>query len=161
MEYYEQETGYTCGNACFRMVLSDQGLPDMTEEQLVEIMETKPESGTHYNDMVKVAEKFGLQCVYGEHGTLKQIDDLTKEGWTVILAYSVDVPHFAVYVENNGNHLFLNDPTFGMDMSYLISKFDRKWLVDVSMYRKAIAEMDLKLDPSLNTDHWFVAYKKK
>lgn len=161
MEYFKQKTGYSCGAACFRMVLSGLGLSDVEEDKLVELMGTVPESGTHYDDMVRVSEKFGLLCTHGENGTIEQIDQLTKDGWVVVLAYSVDVPHYAVYMGNNGNHLFLNDPFFGEDLSYLISKFKNKWLIDVSLYKVAIAEMDLKLDKSLNTYHWFVAYKKK
>lgn len=160
MKYFKQEENYRCGNACFRMVLSQLGLEDVSESDLEVLMNTKWNSGTHYNDMIGVAEKFGLQCVHGENGTIEQIDQLTKDGRVVVLAYSVDVPHYAVYMENNGNHLFLHDPTFGEYHSYLISKFERKWLVDVSLYKVAMAEMYLKLDESLNTYHWFVAYKK-
>lgn len=161
MKYFKQETAYTCGCACFRMVLSEFDLPVPSEEEMISILGTIPESGTHYDSLVKVAEKYGLKCQYGEFGIIEHLDTLITDGWSIIIAYSVDVPHFSIYSGSNGNHLFLKDPYFGERVPHLISKFVRShWLVDISLYKVAIAEMDLKLDSSLNTTRWWVAYKK-
>ncbi len=162
MKYYKQEKNYTCGVACLRMVFSAQGLLDIDEDTLEEMVGCLPESGTHYDSMVSIAEKVGLDCIHKEGGTIKEIDELTKQGWSVVVAYSVDVPHFAVYESCNDNHLFLCDPFFGEHQAHLKSKFERAiWGIDVSKYRYAIAEMDLKLDKSLDTKCWYVAYKQK
>ena len=161
MGYFKQQKGYTCGCACFRIALSDLDLPVPSEEELEYLMGCVPESGTHYDSMVSIADKYDLKCQYGEHGTIEHLDQLVADGWVVIVAYSVDVPHFSVYSGSNGNHLFLKDPFFGERVPHLISKFVRsQWLVDVSLYKVAIAEMYLELDPSLNTTKWWVAYKK-
>jgi len=162
MKYYKQEKNYTCGVACLRMVLSAQGLPDIDEDTLEEMIECVPESGTHYKSMVSFADKFDLDCISHEGGTVEEIDELTKQGWSVVVAYSVDVPHFALYEKCNDNHLFLCDPFFGEHVAHLKKKFARVlWQIDVSRYKFAIAEMDLKLDKSLDTKCWYVAYKQK
>lgn len=161
MKYFKQEKGYTCGCACFRMAISEFGILDVGEEKLEELMKSLPESGTHYDSMVDVAKEFGLQCKHGQNGTIEELDELVNNGWVVVIAYSVDVPHFSVYMGSNGNHLFLKDPFFGERIPHLISKFVRsQWLVDVSLYKVAIAEMYLDLPPTLNTTRWWVAYKK-
>lgn len=159
MKYFKQSQSHTCGVACFRMVLSDQGLPDMDEDTLSELMGTTYESGTHYDSMVKSADVFGLKCLYGE-GTLSKLDELTKDGWTVVVAYSVDVPHYSLYMKQDSGQVFLCDPFFGEKVCYPVGKFMKKWKVDVSMYKLAVAEMGLILDKSLDTYHWYVAYKK-
>lgn len=161
MKYFKQVKGYTCGCACFRMAMNEFNLPDISEEELEYLMKSLPESGTHYDSMVNIAKNYGLQCQSGQNGTLEYLDSLLSDGWVVVLAYSVDVPHYAIYLGNNGNHLFLKDPYFGEKQPHLISKFVRsQWLVDVSLYKVAIAEMYLELPPSLNTNKWWVAYKK-
>lgn len=160
MKYFKQEKGYTCGCACFRMVLSHLNIVVPSEEELEEQMGCIPESGTHYNNMIDIAKKYGLQCQYGQHGSLDYLDSLIENGWSIVVAFSCDVPHYAVYSGNNGNHVFLSDPTFGEKTAHLIRKFvNSHWLIDVSLYKVAIAEMDLELDPTLNTDKWWIAYK--
>ena len=161
MEYVKQDKNYTCANACFRMVLSAQGLPDVEESVLEGMMGTLPECGTGYQGMVDAAHQFCLECVYGENGTVELIDNLTRSGWTVVVALSVDVPHYAVYQENNGNHLFLADPFFGESVPHLINKFKRAtWLVDTHRYTRAVKESNLKFGNNINTKGWYVAYKK-
>lgn len=162
MKYFKQEQYYTCGVACFRMVMSAQGLPDIDEMTLEEIMGTSYKSGTHYDLMVKAAEKFDLDCISSEGGTIELIDLLTQQGWTVVLAYSVDVPHYAVYLGKHDGQIFLGDPTFGERYAIPQGKFERAyWQIDVSKYKVAIAELDLDLDKGSDSKQWYIAYKKK
>ena len=162
MKYFKQEKSYTCGVACFRMVMSAQGLPDIDEMTLEKIMGTTYKSGTHYNLMIKAAEKFDLDCISSENGTIELVDMLTQQGWTVILAHGVDLPHYAVYLDKHDGQIFLNDPIFGEKHSIQQSKFERAyWQIDVSKYKVVIAEMDLKLDKGSDSKQWYIAYKKK
>jgi predicted double-glycine peptidase len=149
--YFAQETNYTCGNACFRMVLNHLGLEDVPEETLIMQMKTTEHSGTHYDFLIDIADKYNLDCISKENSSLEEIDNLTKNGWCVIIGYTLDIPHAAVYLGNNGNHLFLNDPFLGEEQSHLIAKFVRaKWYFDTELYN----EKDIKYK-------WFVAYNNK
>lgn len=151
MKYFCQKTDYTCGNACFRMVLNHLGLEDVPEETLVKEMNTSMCHGTHYSSMIDIAKKYNLDYICKENSSLEEIDNLTKDGWCVVIGYTCDIPHLAIYLSNNKNHLFLNDPFFGEDVAHLISKFVRtKWYFDTELY-----------DETGIKNKWFIAYKNR
>jgi predicted double-glycine peptidase len=161
MQYFKQEKDYTCGVACFRMVMSAQGLPDVDEDTLETIMGTTWDSGTSYDKMVAAGKKFGLSCVHGQGVTLDFVDKLSKSGWTVVLAYSLDVPHYSVYTKLDSGQVFLCDPHLGEKVTFPIHKFERAlWAVELSRYKCAIADFDLKFDLGDESKCWYVAYKK-
>lgn len=164
MKYFKQETFYTCGCACFRMVLSHFFDVVPSESKLEKEMHTAPENtGTSYEDMNSIGDKYGLQTKQGENGKLAELDKLVEDGWVVILGISLDVPHFVVYLENNGNHIFLNDPFRGERSNFLVSKFLRNhWEVNDQKYRMLKFDYpDLVFDPEMNTKGWWLAYKLK
>jgi len=157
--YYKQDTYYNCGPACIRTVLGGLGLEVPSEEDLSKIMSTSDEHGTSYDDMRDVANKFNLKVKQGEQGTLDDLDELIKDGWIPIVAYSLDVPHFSVYLGNNGNHAFFHDPFRGPRSNFLKKKFDRRWLVDKSLYTRYIKEFDVEFPDWIETVGWWIAYK--
>ena len=155
-----QEKNHTCGCACFRTVLNSFGLNDVDENDLIPIMNTNTESGTHYNSMVEVGSKFNLQVQTGNNGTLDILDNLINDGWIVIICYSIDSPHYSVYMGNNGKHLFLYDPDVDKKISYPVKNFvNSNWKVDIKLFEKLIKDYDLKLNTSHNSEKWWVAYK--
>lgn len=158
---YPQEQYYTCGCATFRTALNSFGLKDVDESELETIIGTTYKSGTHYDLMVEAASKFGLKVKSGSKGTLKELDDLLDDGWVVIVCFTIEGPHYSVYMGQNGSHLFLYDPDADKKVSHPIRKFVKSyWKVDISQFKLLIAEYDLKLDERFNSDRWWVAYKK-
>lgn len=161
MQYFKQEKDYTCGCACFRMVLSAQGLPDVDEQTLEETMGTTWESGTSYDKMVAAGDKFSLTTLHGQRVTLDFVDQLAKGGWTVVLAYSLDVPHYSLFTKLDSGQVFLCDPHLGEKVTFPTHKFERVlWSIELSKYKSAIADLDLKFDSSDESKCWYVAYKK-
>ena len=164
MKYYQQEKFYTCGCACFRMMLSHFNIEVPSEEFLEEKLNTAIENtGTHYNDLINTGREYGLEVIEGEKASIQQIDQLTKDGWVVILGISLDVPHFVIYLDNNGNHIFFNDPFRGERSSFQIKKFLRNnWTINRDKYKLVELEYpDLKFDAEMNRDKYFMAFKKK
>lgn len=158
---FPQEQYYTCGCATFRAAINSLGLKDVDESDLEVIMGTTYQSGTHYDLMVEAASKFGLQQKSGHKGTLKELDDLLDDGWVVIICYTIGGPHYSVYLGNNGNHLFLFDPDSDKKTSYPIKKFVKNnWKVDLNEFKLLIAEYNLVMDETFNSDKWWIAYKK-
>ena len=158
-----QEQYYTCGCASFRTVINTLGLPDVEEMELEKLLGTTHRLGTHYDNMIKVASKFDLDVKSDSNSTIKDLDDLIANDWVVVIVYSIDVPHYSVYLGNNNNHLFLYDPDTNVKTSYQIKKFVRNyWKVDVRKLSLVIYEWNLDLTPEKdNSNKWFVAYKKK
>lgn len=114
MEHYKQEKDYTCGPAVTRMVMShfDNSVPDESDLELQLL--TTPTSGTDPKNIAKFLRKQGYWTRRSQNATLAEVHSLHQDGWVVVLEVSVDVPHYTVYGGNNGNHLKLMDPYFGV-----------------------------------------------
>ena len=162
MKFYKQHRYYTCGCACVRTALSKFYDDVPTEDDMVVQLNTNDQIGTHYDDLIAIADKYDLKTMYGQHGSIDQVDKLTKDGWVVVMGISLDVPHFVIYVQNNGNHLWYYDPFHDDMVARLIKKFSRsQWLVDHTRYKMAALEYGVDITPDLDTKQWFIAYKKK
>jgi predicted double-glycine peptidase len=158
---YKQKTYYTCGCATIQMVLGYFKMPVPTEEEMVSILNTKPEEGTSYDNLISGAKNFGLHCLYGENGDFDKLNEYIEDGWLPIIAYSLDAPHFSVYLGHNGNHIKLADPFSGQIQHYLLKKFIRnQWKVNEKDYKKIIQEYGLSFSYNLNTVKWWAVFKK-
>lgn len=171
MSYYSQEKNYTCGCACFRMVLSEflgkskipyEIVPD--ELYLEKEMNTSMENtGTHYKDMMRIGRNYGLHVKEGVDGNLDDLDKLREEGWVVVLGISLDVPHFVIYLGNNGNHIFMDDPFRGANSNFQVNKFLRNhWDINHKKYKILETDYpDLVFDPKMNRKGYWIAYRNK
>ena len=161
MIYYKQKTGYTCGTSCCRMILSKFGIEE-SEQTLVSVLETKHNEGTDYDSLVKFADKYNLDVLQGQDDKdINKLQELVDSGWGIILACSLDVPHFSVFLEHNGNHLFLNDPFRGERVAESIKKFKHKWKVHPKDFWWVCQEFGLEFDESKKSDGWWIAFKPK
>ena len=165
MKYYKQEKNYTCGCACFQMVLSRLGINNIPSQDDLELsMNTSlSNTGTHYDDMKRIGLDYGFDVIDGVDGTIDDIDQLTKDGWVVVLGISLDVPHFVVYLDNNGNHIFFNDPFRGERSNFYLKKFLRNnWDINDSKYTMLKYDYpDLVFDPAMNRHKYWIAYRNK
>ena len=165
MHYYKQHKNYTCACACFQMILSRLGFDDIPSQDDLEIsMNTSlANTGTHYDDIIRIGKEYGLDVMDGIDGTIDHIDQLTKDGWVVALGISLDVPHFVVYLDNNGNHIFMDDPFRGQRSSFQIKKFLRNhWDIHHFKYRMLKYDFpDLVFDPAMDRHRYWMAFKKK
>lgn len=123
MNYFEQETHYTCAVACFRMMLDHFGMPVPAEADLAAQLGTNDVVGTHPDALVALGKEYGLCVSSGENGDLDTLQAVVDAGGVVMLMISVDVPHIVVFLGHNGNHVRFNDPYFGEDMSRQIKNF--------------------------------------
>lgn len=167
MKYFEQETGYTCGVACLRMIFSmfmdENSIP--SEETLAEELMTNDRIGTHWENIISVAKKYGFHAQWTENGTIHEIESLKRCGFGIMLAISVDVPHWVVYAGNNGNHVFFNDPFFGENLARTIQKFESdnqiypfyRWRVKASEFTKYLPDYDFS---EVESNKLYVAIKK-
>jgi len=144
MKYIKQEKSHTCGVACVRMTLAAQGLLDVDEDTLEQIMGTSYETGTGYDSMISAADKFGLDQIHGG-GTIDFIEKLTKGGWTVVLAYTIfGAPHYSIFLDCDQDHIYLCDPLFSERVCHRKDTF--MWEI---------------FDIGFETKNWYIAYKIK
>ena len=161
MIYYKQETGYTCGPACCRMILAKFGIEE-TEQVLVRVLEAKYNEGTGYDAMFKFADKYNLNVLQGQDDKdLDKLQQLVNDGWGVIIAYSLDVPHYSIFIGHNGNHLFLMDPFRGERVAEHIKKFKHRWKVHPKDFWLVCQEFGLEFNDEMKSDGWWIAFKKR
>jgi predicted double-glycine peptidase len=79
-----QSTEYSCGAAALQAVLGYWGR-DVGEEDLRELLNTDPESGTYPEDILRVARELGLEAEYRENLTLEEIETSVVRGVPVIV----------------------------------------------------------------------------
>ena len=150
-KHYYQQFYYSSGAACLRMVLSNFHIY-ADEDELIEDLNTTEEGGTSFASLIRCAtRKYGMYCKFGEGGDIELLDHLISTGWSVIVAYTTDQPHYACYLGYNGNHVFLNDPFLGPRHAIVLPKFMRKW---------KIQEKNKNLK-HFNSNGWYVAFQEK
>lgn len=79
-----QSTEYSCGAAALQAVLGYWGR-DVGEEDLRELLNTDPESGTYPEDILRVAQELGFEAEYKENLTLDEIELSVVQGVPVIV----------------------------------------------------------------------------
>lgn len=79
-----QSMEYSCGAAALQAVLGYWGR-DIGEEDLREMLNTNPDSGTYPDDIIRAAQELGLKPEYGENLTLVDIEASVKKGVPVMI----------------------------------------------------------------------------
>lgn len=125
-----QQTSYTCGPASILNVLSLKGERKFSEEELAELCETKLNSGTSNESMVKVIKHAGLEII--EQKTNASVDDIKRNldmNASVIVNYFDPFSgegHYAVVTEYDDQALYLRDCWFGL-LRMSIKSFGPVW----------------------------------
>ncbi|RQW79910.1 MAG: hypothetical protein EHM14_06930 [Methanothrix sp.] len=79
-----QSTEYSCGAAALQAVVGYWGR-DIGEEDMMEMLNTNPESGTYPDDIIRVAQEMGLNATYKENLSLTDLEAYLQEGVPVIV----------------------------------------------------------------------------
>jgi predicted double-glycine peptidase len=164
MIYCEQQKDYTCGCACVRMAISHFEDEVPTELYLEEVLKTLSNKGTHPNQIKQYFLDKGYDVVEENNSSIERVRHFYEKDYVVMLAVSVDVPHFTIYNGDNGNHIFLFDPYFG-EISKLLSKFLSpkniypfyRWRVIAEEFKKYYPEANFDDEESYN---YFLAVRK-
>jgi hypothetical protein len=136
-----------------------------TEQELSLLLETNDKVGTHPHKIAEIAQSMGLAVLHGEDGTIENLTELTDDGFVVLLAISVDVPHWVVFLKANPVHLFVHDPFFGANRSFEIRKFTSekqkfphpRWFINPVELKKYVPEYDFT---EVASNRLWVAFKK-
>lgn len=140
--YVQQGTDYSCGAASLQAVLSYWGT-DVSEEYLMERLNTSPDHGTDAHDIVRVARELGFHA-YMEDGLT--VDDLAasiREGVPVIVGAQAwaeeqgegfrwaddwDHGHYMVVIGVDGDRIYLEDPALKECREVLpVDEFNERW----------------------------------
>lgn len=129
--YFIQEQSWTCGAACFRMILKYFGVKK-SEEQLIKIIGTNKFCGTSHKNLVNSAKLYNFQTIERENGNLKEMKKLLKNGWKIIVEFHpfleriTTQSHYAIVYKIKRKYVWLVDPT-PPNEKFSIEKFEKIW----------------------------------
>lgn len=132
LPFYYQQTDYTCGAACMRMLLAAKGIKK-SETQLARQLKTSKRSGTWAHQFPQVAEKYRLTYIVVRKGTIKELKELSKGGYCILVCYFIkeeDTGHYALVKSITKTHITLFDPWYGPDQRFTLKKFTKIWKND-------------------------------
>lgn len=126
--YYKQETEYTCGATCLRMILAGIGIKK-SEKQIAKILKTNKRIGTWHKYLPRIAEKYKFSYLVKRDSTISELKKYSKNGWKAVVCFHhpISGPHYAVIKKINWHSIYLLDPGFGPNERYIIPRFKRRW----------------------------------
>ena len=147
IQFYKQETKWSCGAASMRMVLEFCGIRK-TEKQVIKLLGTNKIRGTWAKLYPQLAEKYNLNYSVRRNSTIKEMKALMKQGYIILTSYYVPkerVDHFVIVNKLDKDYIYFYDPFYGPDHKYKLSYFEKIWRTD--------PEYD-------NEKEWFISVKK-
>ena len=130
LPYFKQETHYTCGPACLRMILAGNGI-HQSERTLATLSEQNVRHGTRRAAMVVTLRRFGVRCSVFPQGTLTQLLTTVRAGRSVLVNFrepSEDEGHYAIVTGENDGTMLLHDPLNGKNFPMTRREFSKRWL---------------------------------
>lgn len=134
-----QSTDFTCGVAALQSVFAYFG-DDCREDQLAKELNAVPKTGTHYQEMVRLAKAKGYLVKVLKDMTLADLKKIIDAGKPVIcliqawadkpLDYSNDWQdgHYVVAIGHDTNNIFFMDPSTLSNYTFIPEKeFVSRW----------------------------------
>ncbi len=143
-----QETTYTCGPTALLNILHLKNKFSLNEAELAKTCEAKPGIGTSNENLVKAAQKIGLEVI--EVKSPAEISDIERNidnGAYVIICYANAFSgngHYTVVTDYDKNAIYCRDSNFGL------FRFRKEYL-DKFWYGQK--------DASVGSNRWYMAIK--
>ena len=104
---------------------------NLTQERLAPILRTTKEDGTSPRMLVKVANQFNIYDSHFVNGNLYMLQRLKTSGKNIIVDWmdgvTNDSGHYSVFMGEDSNFVYLQDPAWGTYEVMRKSVFERQW----------------------------------
>ena len=169
-----QSTEYSCGAAALQAVLGYWGR-DIGEEDIMELLNTDPESGTYPDDIIRVANQMGLEAKYRENLTLADIETSLRDGvpimvdcqaWRSVSEYNeswsdeLGNGHWMVVIGLDKNNVYFEDPYILGSRGFMTrQEFLERWhnirgLDDTDMVKQVHMGIAIRNDLPAGSQHF-------
>ena len=128
--FYGQQTEWTCGAACVRMVFAFFGIKKSENAWVRELKTKRDKSGTLHKNIVVVAEKYKRTYIVARNARIADLRSVIKQGYLVIVGYWLvehNCAHYAVVRKIDGKKVHLLDPWYGPRQAYSPAAFKKVW----------------------------------
>jgi predicted double-glycine peptidase/uncharacterized membrane protein len=137
-----QSTEYSCGAAALQAVLSFWG-KDLTEQELIRLLHTSPETGTYVGDIARVARELGFSASVREDISLHELHEALKKGESVIICSQAwrsredseksvqedwEDGHYVVVLGMDRKYVYYQDPFIQRGKGFVTNqRFEQSW----------------------------------
>ncbi|MEW6277127.1 MAG: cysteine peptidase family C39 domain-containing protein [Candidatus Eremiobacterota bacterium] len=137
-----QSTNYSCGAGALRAVLAYYG-KDVSEEELMDRLDTDPQHGTPPEALVRVAREFGLKAELKQNMQVADLERAMDQKTPVIVdaqawreGDELNLPwsqvwesgHYMVAVGVDGKNLYVEDPSLEWSRGVIpLKEFEERW----------------------------------
>ena len=131
MQYYKQETNYTCGAAAMRILLLAVGIT-RTERQVASMLKTNKVRGTWARMFPLVAERFKLEYHVRRGASVRDLEEDLKDH-VILTAYYIPeerVDHYVVVKDVTREKVVFLDPWYGPAHEQSLERFEEVWRTD-------------------------------
>lgn len=117
-----------CGPACLKMVLQYYGVKK-SQAVLARACKTSRVTGTRAKDIIRVANRFGLQGMIRDYTSWKELTKWVEKRKVPVIVnwFSVDEGHYSVAVHVTPNRIVLHDPEHGPLRAFTRTHFFQVW----------------------------------
>src|SRR3989344_4539551 len=129
LPYFKQDTNYSCAPTVMEMVFRFYGKV-FGEKDLIQMLKTKKDTGTHHNAMIDLARTEGFYVYVNNESSLDEVASLVKKNVPVIVHFiepDNDEGHYAVIIDVKKDHIILDDPWNGEKFKMVIDDFEERW----------------------------------
>ena len=127
--FFKQQTDYTCGAACMRMILASFGIKK-SETALKKLMGSSSMCGTWNKQFPQLAEKLNMDYIVLRNAQQSEINRMLKDGFELIINFfdpKEKVGHYAVVKSITSSKIYLIDQWHGPNESYSWKEFLPLW----------------------------------
>jgi len=137
-----QSTEYSCGAAALQAVLSFWG-KDLSEQELIRLLHTSPDTGTYVGDIARVARELGFSASVREDISLDELHNALKKGESVIICGQAwrsredseksvqedwEDGHYIVVLGMDRKYVYYQDPFIQRGKGFVThQRFEQSW----------------------------------
>ena len=127
--FFKQQTDYTCGAACMRMILASFGIKK-SETALKKLMGSSSRSGTWNKQFPILAESLKMGYAVRRNAKPSDIRRMLKDEFKLVINFfdpKEQVGHYAIAKSATSSRIYLIDPWHGPNESYSWKEFLPLW----------------------------------
>ena len=127
--FFKQDTEYSCGAAATQMLLAFHHIRK-SEEELMQLLGTDKEYGTHHQAIIELLTSEGLYCYVNDSSSLEEVQEFLRRDLPAMVHYiepDDDDPHYALIIGIDDTHVIMNDPWLGEGFRMQKHTFEKRW----------------------------------
>lgn len=129
LKFHKQETKWTCGPACMKIVLDSLGIK-RSEKLLAKLMKTNKIWGTRQRSFPFIAERYKLNYTVKRNSRIDFLKKLLKQEYRIIICYHYPgnkASHYAIVKKITKEKVTLMDPWHGANFKFDTDFFAEIW----------------------------------